>query len=376
MANRAKRDGLPTTSSHRAGSSRDGVTASRTPAQLLVGKNLDNGWTVERLIDRPSTATGGNFSTAYIVRSAYGDKAFLKAMDYRKALESPDPASALEAMTAAYIFERTLLEKCISSNLSRIVRVLDKGTVVSNPGDPSSVVQYLIFELAEGDIRSFVGFNQAFDNAWILRTMHQASAALHQLHYAQIAHQDVKPSNVLIFENRSAKLADLGRAFDRQLTSPHDALICAGDITYAPPELLYGHVHQDWKIRRLACGIYLLGSLIVFFYTGVSITHLILKRLDRRYHYTNWKGHYDDVLPYIYEVFAQILRELRNDSPEEFSADIVDAIRQLCDPDPERRGHPKNRNRGDNRYSIERYVSQFDYLAKRAELASKLMIPR
>ena len=339
-----------------------------TPAQLLVGKELSNGWKVEKLIDRSTSATGGHFSTSYIVRSLSGDQAFLKAMDYRKALESPDPAKALQRMTEAFNFERDVLQKCMSNNLSRIVKVLDSGTVPAGGDDPSSVVQYLIFELARGDIRSFVDYSKAVDNAWILRSLHQASAALRQLHNAQIAHQDLKPSNLLVFDDKRSKLADLGRASDRQHSSPFDDLPCAGDRSYAPPELLYGHISQDWRIRRLACDLYLLGSLLVYFYTSVSITHMIFSRLDEEHHYDNWGGPYEEVLPYIRRVFSQLVRDLSEKLPPVFSAELVEVVKQLCDPDPLQRGHPKTIMYLGNQYSLERYVSKFDMLAKHAAL--------
>ncbi len=251
-----------------------------TPAQTLVGVKLTNGWTVEKLVERDENATGGTFSCSYIVRSGDGRKAFLKAMDYVMALRTQDPAKELQILTQAYIFERFVNEKCKSKHLSRIVRVIDSGTIPSRDGEPSSVVQYLIFELADGDIRSFMDYGKSFEAVWLLRNMHQVSAALQQLHNIEIAHQDLKPSNVLVFNNGSSKLADLGRASDNHRSSPYDSLNCAGDWTYAPPELLYGHVSEDWRVRRLGGDIYLLGSLAVFFCTGVSMTHLLFERLD------------------------------------------------------------------------------------------------
>jgi len=339
---------------------------SLTPARQLVGRELPNGWKVEAAVERPLHATGGNFSASYIVRGGDGRKAFLKAMDYRQALGDADPATALEIMTTAFNFERFLLEKCRSRNLSRIVRVLDGGTLPAQDGDPSSVVQYLVFELASGDIRSVKEIGQTFEFAWALRIMHQAAAALQQLHSVRIAHQDVKPSNILRYENGRYKLADLGRAFDLNQSSPHEEMPCAGDQTYAPPELLYGYLHEDWTIRRLGCDMYLLGSLFVFLCTGVSLTPLLLKRLDVQHQPNNWSGPYGEVLTYIEGEFTQILREYREMIPSGFSEEAASLVRQLCNPDPQQRGHPLN-FRSVNRYSLERYVSIFDRLAKQAE---------
>ena len=44
-------------------------------------------------------------------------------------------------------------------------------------------------------------------------------------------------------------------------------------------------------------------------------------------------------------------------------------IREMCDPDPEVRGSPKLA--GVTRYSIDRYVSIFDRLAKKADMHLK-----
>ena len=343
-----------------------------TPARRLLGQRLSDKWTVIESIQRLPGDTGGSFSASYVVRSDNGDHAFLKAMDYTEALRSKDPARALQKLTEVYNFERDILEKCRSSRLSRVVHIVDAGTIPPTPEDSSSVVQYIIFELAKGDIRSSIRGNKKVKMAWALRRLHQVAAALRQLHYHGIAHQDVKPSNILVFERGHSKLGDLGRASDRGRLCPFDTLEIAGDRTYAPPELLYGEIPQDWATRRLACDMYLLGSIAVYFCSGVSMTHLLLSRLDERFLPTHWGSSYRDVLPYIAHAFIHIIRDIKEILSDPYSEDIAATIRQLCNPDPEFRGHPKNMIHKDfSRYSIERYVSIFDRLATRAEYSAK-----
>lgn len=77
-----------------------------TPAQQLEGIKLANDWVVGPLIPKPVGHTGGHFSCAYGVSHPDGRTAFLKAMDYTSALASPDPATALNALTSAFLFER------------------------------------------------------------------------------------------------------------------------------------------------------------------------------------------------------------------------------------------------------------------------------
>lgn len=337
-------------------------------AWRLSGMTLPNGWRVLHRIELHEAATGGTFSCGYHVESPEGRQAFLKAMDYSEALNAEDPARALEAMTRAYNFERDLLRRCRERHLSRVVLALESGSIRVEGAYPSPVVQYLLLELADGDVRRFMEFGQRLDVAWILRSLHQLATGIQQLHGIGIAHQDMKPSNALVFAGRSSKVSDLGRATHNGQEGPFDELLVAGDVGYAPPELLYGQVEQDWDSRRLGCDLYLLGSMVAFFFTGLSMTSMWLSKLAPTMHWSCWSGTYSDILPYVRHAFREALEDLGAHVPADSRADLVEIVGQLCDPEPMRRGHPRNRLGHSNPLSLERYVTRFNLLAKRAEL--------
>jgi eukaryotic-like serine/threonine-protein kinase len=337
------------------------------PAEQLVGKTLPNGWTVIREADRRPSATGGRFSHGYICRNESGREAYLKAMDYTEALQSPDPAASLHAMTEAYLYEKNVCERCRDRRLRRVVHAIEAGTLRADPSNPAGTVEYLIFELADGDIRAHLDSQQQFDVAFALRMLHNVSTGLQQLHSLAVAHQDLKPSNILVFDRKESKVADLGRSSSRDTAAPHDIFQIAGDRTYAPPELLYGHVSQDWNQRRLGCDLYHLGSLCVFTFARVHTNAILYQHMASEHQWQNWSGSYDQVLPYIRVAFDKCLTDIRSSLPPAYSADVEQIIRHLCEPDPTLRGHPMNRQGHLNHYGLERFVSGFDLLARRAE---------
>jgi serine/threonine protein kinase len=100
-------------------------------------------------------------------------------------------------------------------------------------------VPYIIFELANGDIRNVLDRAIYFDAAWAFRTLHHVATGLSQLHKVGIAHLDMKPSNALEFGESGTKVSDLGTSVRRGTRCPHEDNPIAGDVAYAPPELQY-----------------------------------------------------------------------------------------------------------------------------------------
>jgi serine/threonine protein kinase len=337
------------------------------PAEQLAGLTLDGGWKVLEKVARPPTATGGFFSHGYIVVSPDGQKGYLKALDYSKAFESIDPARFFEAMTVAFNHERDLCLLCRDRHLNRVVKPLADGKIYADPTIRNSVVQYLIFELAHGDVRTQMDAADRFDLAWALRSLHHVAVGLKQLHTVGVAHQDLKPSNVLYFGERVFKIADLGTASQKARFGPRDECEIAGDMGYAPPELLYKHIDPDWDKRRLSCDMYLLGSMVVFFFAQSGMTALLKAHLNSNHTWDFWDGPYEEVLPYVRDAYNRALDVFAKSVPAEISVEIKEMVRQLCEPDPRLRGHPRDRIGLHNQYSLERYVSQFNLLASRAE---------
>jgi hypothetical protein len=137
------------------------------PAECLEGENLGNGWLVLKRITPHPASTGGHFSFGYEVQHhETGKTAFLKALDFMDAFNAPDFPRRLQELTTAYNFERDLLAKCNKHHMKRILTPLADGIhKVSSCLGPLKDVAYLIFDLAEGDIRKHKALLVQFDLA-------------------------------------------------------------------------------------------------------------------------------------------------------------------------------------------------------------------
>lgn len=345
---------------------------------LLEGKNLNNGWKVIQRLDRPESATGGFFSWGYLVEHSDGRRGYLKAFDFFSRVNWDDnnwPVE-LEHLLREFNYEEQLLKICKNRRLSRVVAAIDSGAVIIQEVEhPSNNVRYIIFELADGDVRNQIDQTDRLDVLWVLLTLHSLTLGLNQLHSINIAHQDLKPSNALLFDGlKSAKLGDLGRATRKDVESPNDILDIAGEESYAPPELIYKNLPKTWEARRMGCDAYLLGSMIASLFTMVPMTPLILMGLDKRFLPSNWHGSYEEILPYIRLGFSKAVDYVSQEFEVagltgEIKDRLTEALIQLCDPDPALRGHPSDRRmQWGNQFSLQRYINLFDLLAKKAAI--------
>ena len=280
------------------------MSTTPKPAELLTGMTLDDGWEVTQLLSAAPGGTGGNFSVSYLV-DRDSATAFLKALDLTFVMTTGTGSlvDRLGQATAAYQHDRDIVLSCTGARMSNVVRALAAGeaTVDRRTLDSSyhlfADVPYLVFEQAIGDVRAAIDKKLVrFDDAWCLRMLHGAANGIRQIHQAEMAHQDMKPSNVMAFEH-VGKVGDLGRASPPGGNGLFDGHFFAGDNTYAPPELLYKELQPDDRVRRRSADLYQVGSLIAFFFTRSGMTAMLEAELDAAFHWRGWPNDYSTRSP-------------------------------------------------------------------------------
>ena len=341
-------------------------------AQELEGRTLSSGWKVLRKIDyqeETKDGTLGDFSVYYEVERD-GLVCFMKAIDFSKYMtlkvEGQKTTELLSKMLEDFHYERELSMHCQKKRVTKVAFVID-----SDEEDVDDyiygVVPYLIFEKADCDVRSMLAFNKKMDFAWKMKSLHDIAVGLQQLHNAGVSHQNLKPSNVLLFKGNS-KIGDLGKALCPELNSKLYDVEFRGDFSYEPPELLYGYPMQDWHMKSYLADCYVLGSLIVYYLVGVTMNGILFRYLPNHFHPSTYVIPFNAVKDYLMDAFEKALTDVESSIYEQpLKERIINVIRYLCCPDPLRRGHPKTIDSTDSNYNLERFISELNYLYRKAE---------
>ena len=364
----------------------------QTAAGSLTGVELPGGWRVsgrgpiERCSPGGGPLSGMAFSICYGAEGPKGQRAAVKALDFERHMRAVDPVAEIGFWTRMFEHERDLLTATSRdrNTARRVVRLYASGTIDCRfAGEPIVFpVAYLVMERADDDVRVLLSDVGAIDVAWRLTCLHDVAAALSALHRHedQIAHGDLKPSNVMYFEAlKRSKLGDLGSATGRARNNPaldDGRAAHLGDSVYAPPECLYGYQAPEWGERFQAIDLYLLGQLTLYFLTLENMTARIIDKLPPNYRPRprsgSWRGDFAAILPHLESAYEEVLEEVRADltaaAGDEFATEITRLIGYLCHPDPARRGHPRNQDplSSEDRFGLIRFVSRFDTLAKKA----------
>lgn len=321
-------------------------SAPPTPKSQLLGKTLDSGWTLVEQFVPTKHSTGGNFGVGY--KATRGNEiAFVKALDFVAAVSAADPFKELQSLVAEATFEKDVLAFCSDQTMSRVVKFL--GHEYFNPGDPAEMhnrVSCLIMELGSDDLRGMVHKTAVRTFTWNLQIMRDVAQALAQLHRSGIAHQDIKPSNVIRVDGATGvaanqvKVGDLGRVVRRERPGPFNSTPWPGDTRYMPPERWYGYVPPDWTDAREAADAYMLGSLLLFLCTGTSVQMLVFQNIPDPFKPGAWMGGFDqDLLAVLQDAHDKVLaNHLMPAVPAALQDDVMALAKALTKPNPLDRG--------------------------------------
>jgi serine/threonine protein kinase len=330
-------------------------------ASRLEGKRVGQ-WNVIKRKPKDAADSSGHFSSCYFVENDKGEKAFLKAYNYLYAFGGKTgSADTLKFMTENFTYERDLLTLCGNSKMRRVVMAIDSGEYVE--AGEVITVPYLIFEHADGG--NLTNFLPISDLSWKLHSFHGALLGVSQLHKAKVAHQDIKPSNILIFGKTVAKISDLGSATQFGHASNWEQIDIAGDQRYAPVELLYKYFSPNWETRRFGADLFMLGGLLTYMVADINFLSLMYQKIEPYQRHNVFGGTFNEAMPFLMNAYHLSLVDLRKAIPEKIRDDLIQIIAELSHPDPDKRGNPQRLGNPHSQFSLQRFVSVIDRLSKK-----------
>jgi eukaryotic-like serine/threonine-protein kinase len=237
---------------------------------LYPGQVFDGRWEVGRFLG------DGGFSIVF------------ECLDRVSSAERAIKILSVTQNSAQYLAEfendGDLLE--LLADRSNIITIHARGAhpmrLESSSGVPVSVnVPFIVLERADANLVELLVNRHQIDWEERLGLLRQVVKGIHQMHQREVVNRDLKAENVLLVaegRNALAKLCDFGRSRNTRQPARFGPLAYEhgrGDSRFAPPELIWGLGDEDPDAMRLA-DLYLIGSILFEFATGVGITSLAL----------------------------------------------------------------------------------------------------
>ena len=125
-------------------------------------------------------------------------------------------------------------------------------------------INYIVMEFLQGDtLKDFIDKQGKLSNEQTLKFASQIASALEAAHSAKIIHRDIKPQNIVLVNNKVAKVTDFGIAKMSSKDTITTASTTIGSVHYFSPEHAKG-CYTDEK-----SDIYSLGVVMYEMATGV-----------------------------------------------------------------------------------------------------------
>jgi len=99
---------------------------------------------------------------------------------------------------------------------------------------------------------------------------------------------------------------------------------------------------------------------------------LLMNNIPEDFRFYNWSGSFDEIKTYLLDGFEMSLNQFEKSIENEyFKKELRLIVELLCFPLPDQRGHPKNIASIGSNYNLERFVTKFDLLRRKAEYMIK-----
>ncbi len=178
---------------------------------------------------------------------------------------------SLDRMVAIKVLPRKLSES--TDYVERFYREGKAAAKLNHPNIVQAIdvgeaggFHYFVMEYVEGHtLYDELQANKGFSEAEAMRVILQIARALEHAHSQGFIHRDVKPKNIMIATDGTAKLADMGlaRAAEDAQAAQAEAGKAFGTPYYISPEQIRGEIDIDFR-----ADIYSLGATLYHLVTG------------------------------------------------------------------------------------------------------------